>query len=382
MTFTNPYDQTTQQARMQTPSAYRGAPTPLVVVVHPRSSDMFWGEEEGYHAAAEQKGWFYVAPQLHGSWPGTTAFPTPNPPGKFAYASRESQYDIVGSIQYLVEHYNIDPNHIYIYGQSMGAQVAAVTTAKFPHLFAAAFYNSYSQSLHKQWMERECFQVINGVPTPQTPSQNPFCYQRRSSLTFAENFLHVPISMTHSSADLLAPVNHSSQLRDAINSNGPDYPVELFVDTVVGPTCTDGAGEPTPYYHCYANDPMQVLAFLAQFTRNDRPTRLRIKTDESNAFYWLKLDLTGGEHWSRVEASYDRDNATVTARITDPNPPVLGFNLGSAALTDIIAQPGMDLPLTTYLVQEEGQPAYLVDYSGGYLTTALHMTGEVGLTIK
>ncbi len=403
ITFLNEYDNSNQEARFQVPGMYNSAtPTPLVLVIHPRSSDMFWGENDSFHMAADSRGWFYASPQLHGNWPGTAAFPIPNPPGKYVYASLQSQYDIVGLIQYAITNYNIDPNRIYLYGNSMGAQTGEATVGRFPDLFAAAFFNKgpsdwvqwhqqtqaliaqgYSQSFHRGWMERECYRLISGVPTAQKPLQNPFCYQRRSGLNFARNYRQVPLALTHSQNDLLVPVSHSLELRDAVNSFAPLQAAGLTIDTVVGPTCTDrGGSDPTPYYHCFENDPTSVFNFLAPLTRTGSPSQLRIVTDQSKTFYWLKISQTGDEHWSSIDLFTDGANQTVRATVNDPNPLTLGFNLGATPITEILPQPGIGFAATTYLVNVQGQPAYVANYSGGYLNTALSATGQYSLTIS
>ena len=140
-TFINPYDGTSQEAIVQIPAGYNPAsPTPLVIFVHGRSGAM----EDGatvLGAAADARGWLLASAQLHGSWTGTITNPIPNPPGKYAYASLESQYDVVGTVGYMRAHYNVNLDRIYLVGYSMGGQIAAVTIAKFPHLFAAVFDN-------------------------------------------------------------------------------------------------------------------------------------------------------------------------------------------------------------------------------------------------
>ncbi|HID06512.1 MAG TPA: hypothetical protein EYP10_05120, partial [Armatimonadetes bacterium] len=382
ITFTNPYDESSQEARVVIPDSYGGdTPVPLVIYVHGRSSDMYEGENT-LGEATGNKGWLLATPQLHGSWTGD---PQPDPPGKYAYASLESQYDIIGTMNYMLEHYNVITNQIYLVGYSMGGQIATVTIAKFPHIFTAIFDNKgptnmvqwYDEntSYHQRWMRRECH--INEVE--QDPTQNPFCYQRRSSVNFASDYIHIPISITHSVSDTLVPIHHSRDLRDAINSYNPDQLASVYEDTVVGPTC----GEP---YHCYEPDPMAVLNFLEPFTLNNNPTYINITTDESKSYYWLKIAQTGGDHWSRVEAAYYPISATVTTTVSDTRPLTVAFNLGSTALgltriTDKLKQPGMGLPATTYLIQGGGNN-YLRDHEAGYLTTTLVITGQFSLTIS
>lgn len=379
ITFINPYDGTDQEARVVLPDGYSGDPAPLVVYVHGRTSDMYEGENT-LGEATRSRGWLLASPQLHGRWP----YP-PDPPGKYAYASLESQYDIIGTVNYMLDHYNVITDRIYLVGYSMGGQIAAVTAAKFPHVFAAVFDNKgptdmarwYDEQWEKEWMEREC----HIAEVPRNPTQNPFCYQRRSGINFASNYIHIPISITHSVSDTLVPIHHSRDLRDAINSYGPDRTVLVYEDRVVGPTCDDGGR-----YHCYEPDPMDVLGFLEQFTLGNHPTSMYVATDESKSYYWLKIAQTGDDHWSQVQVACYPLTATVTAWISDTAPLTLAFNLGSAALayeriSDRLRQPGMGFPATTYLIKGGGNN-YLYDYGSGYLTTALSTTGDFGLTIS
>ena len=85
--FTNLYDGTLQEARVQVPDAYDGSPTPVVIMLHGRSGKMEDFEALGYHTVVNTRGWFYASPQLHGRWPGDGSTPIPNPPGKFHHAS-------------------------------------------------------------------------------------------------------------------------------------------------------------------------------------------------------------------------------------------------------------------------------------------------------
>ncbi|RMF30873.1 MAG: hypothetical protein D6759_11090, partial [Chloroflexi bacterium] len=386
-TFTNAYDGSSQEAMAQLPAGYDGStPVPLLVFAHARSSSMADGIST-FGDATNTKGWLLVSPEMHGSW---TGYPQPEdigkPPGAYAYASLESQYDIIGAMSYMIDHYNVMTDRIYLVGYSMGGQIATVTMGKFPHIFAAVFDNKgatnmvdwyyESTSYHQRWMRRECH--INEVE--QDPTQNPFCYQRRSSINFANNYIHIPISITHSVSDTLVPIHHSRDFRDAINSYGPDRLVVIYEDTVVGPTCDDNG-----HYHCYEPDPMDVLNFLEQFTLNPIPSHINITSDESKDYYWLRLAQTGGDHWSQVEATA-YPSATITALISDTRPLTVAFNLGSTpvrskAVTPKMKQPGLGLPSTTYLIRGGGVYT-LKDYTSGYFTVSLAMTGQFTLTLS
>lgn len=395
VTFSSSYDGASQKFIAQIPSggfSECATLSPLVIYVHGRSSSMaepYYELTSGsstFNLVVRSKGWLMAAPEMHGSWPGPSPSP-PDPPGKYAYASLESQSDIIDTVKYMIEHCNVNTSRIYLYGSSMGGQTSLVTAAKYPHIFAALFDNKgpsdttdwYNDgaggSFHRDWMERECH--IGGDPKSPNENGNPFCYQRRSGINFARNYFHVPTSITHSEADQLVKIYHSFDMRDAINSYSPDYPASVFVDTVVGPTCDDGGR-----YHCYEPDTNTVLAFFEQYTLNNHPSHIKIKSDESKPFYWLNVAQSGGDHWSEVEASYSVSTKTVAVNVTDSNALTLGFNLGSNFQVEVLPIPGMGLPSTTYLVKGGGLNT-LKDYTGsGYLTANLTSTGSYQVTIS
>ncbi len=402
ITFTNGYDRTTQEARAQVPRSYApGTPAPLILVSHARSTDMFWGEDLGLAAEADARGWLYASPQLHGSWPGDSRHGIPNPPGKYAYASLEAQHDLIGTLEYMLQHYNVDPQRIYLYGGSMGGQLAMVMGGKHPDLFAAVFENKgpsdwpawydetqrlqrdgYKQAFHFQWMERECFEQINGTPTRRNPSQNSFCFARRSGISYASNLRHTPLKLTHSEADLLVPASHAHNMRSALQAAGHSAPLAFEMDTVVGPNCNDGnSSVPSPFYHCFENEASDVFNFFAPHALNNNPDFVDLRTDESKAFYWLKVEQLGGERWSDVQVAVNRGQRSLAVDVVDAQPLRLGFNLGAASITEVIAQPGLGFPPATYLMQEQNQPPLLTDYSGGYLNVSPASTGQTSFTL-
>lgn len=402
-TFTNLYDGSSQEAVAQVPVGYDGnTPTPLVIYAHSRTGVM----EEGIDVlgtAANLRGWLLASPEMHGSWivpaecyvypndcdyddqvlAGTTS-PTAEPrPGAFAHASLESQYDIIGTARYMVEHYNVKPDQIYLAGYSMGGQIATLTAARFPHLFAAVFDNKGITDLEQWYWERTSYtkntlrKECHTAGVPQSPLENPFCYDRRSSVNFGSDYLHTPISITHSLSDEVVPIHHSYDLRDAINSYGPDYPASIFVEN------GGNDGGSACGYHCYEPDPAAVLGFLEPFSLNNTPTHLYITTDESKSYYWMNLAQTGGDHFSQVEVTYSPPSATVVAVISDTHPLKVAFNLGATAIPGPvgIGQPGMGLPATTYLINGGGN-SRLENYTSGYLTTTLTFTGRFTLTVS
>ncbi|MGQ0603208.1 MAG: alpha/beta hydrolase family protein [Anaerolineales bacterium] len=381
--FINPYDSTSQQAVIQIPDGYNGGnATPLVIFAHGRYGTMLDGYSE-FGAAANAQQWLLASPEMHGRWQGS---PQPPSPGAFAYASLESQYDIIGALAYMTVNYNVDRSHVYLVGYSMGGQIAVVTAAKSPHIFAAVFDNKgptdfttwYGEQVANPnygtfhdaviGMRQECH--LSGVPQP--PAGNPFCYQRRSGLNFASNLIHVPISITHSIGDTLVPITHSRRLRDAVNALGPDQPVVVAENNICqGSAC-----------HSYDPNATDVLNFFAPRTLNNLPYTLNISTDESKAFYWLNVRQITGDRWTQVQAVFSPSANKVTATISDTQSVEVGFNPGSVPITGPggFSQPGLGLSAKRYQITVNNAPPYLQSYVSGYLTVTVP-SGQVPVTI-
>jgi hypothetical protein len=222
---------------------------------------------------------------------------------------------------------------------------------------------------------RDDIRTIIRKETGGTPSDVPFGYQRRSPMEMPQNSRLIPIRLWHDQQDVLVPIHHSYDLRDAINSYDPITPV-VVIDPSIG-------GCP-PYQHCYDPDLKELFDFLESFTSNFQPpSSLAIRTDESKPYYWLNLAQTGGDHWSELEAAYSLTDNTVTACISDTKPLTLVFNLGATPTEGPggINRSGMGLPGTAYLLSGGGNYK-LENYTSGYLTTTLDTTGQFTLTIS
>ena len=269
----------------------------------------------------------------------------------------------------MVDHYIVKPDQIYLVGESMGSQTGTVVAAKYPHLFAAIFDNMGPTNMVTWYTEQLSYYYGNNYAEAvyrmrlecggdsQDPTQNPFCYQRRSSINFVSNYIHIPISITHSISDAVVPIHHAHDLRDAINSYNPDRSASVYEDTTQAAVCG-------PPYHCYQPDQNSVMNFFGTFTLNNNPSYINITSDESKTFYWLNLVKTSADQFSHVKV--DVTCQAVVATISDTTTTQLGFNLGSTSITDIIAQPGLGLPAGQYLVSGGGNNQ-LVNYTSGYL---------------
>jgi predicted esterase len=375
------------------PDGYTGSVSvPLLIGAHGMGGDGQW-IRDFLAAEANNRTWLLAAPDMHGSYYINT--------GEYALAWPGAQHDIIDTIEYMISEYEVDPSRIYIAGGSMGGQTAAVMAAKYPDVFAAAspwkpitkladwyYHLRYDFSPTRWEMLNQIRREIDPSCNPGsggdndyisgcgTPVQAPFEYQRRSPIEMPQNSRLIPIKMWHDQLDVLVPIHHSYDLRDAINSWNPLTPV-MVIDPSVG-------GCP-PDQHCYSPAPADVFDYLESFTLSSQPPlSLAIRTDESKPYYWLNLAQTGGDHWSEVEAAYSLANKTVAATISDTNPLTVAFNLGSMPITGSagLPQAGMGLSATTYQIKEGNKPPYLQHYTSGYLTVTLSTTGQFSLTIS
>ncbi|MCB0214597.1 MAG: hypothetical protein KDJ52_34980, partial [Anaerolineae bacterium] len=140
--------------------------------------------------------------------------------------------------------------------------------------------------------------------------------------------------------------------------------------------------------HCYNPSTAAELDALFNFLQNHPrssapPATLRIRTDESKAFYWLNIVRPNNSSWSQVDVSYNAATKSVNASNIS-NITTLGFNLGSNSITGPaqIVQSGMQIPgaSTTYLLKK-GSSKTLVNYGGsGYLAVAVD--GNTSLSLS
>lgn len=377
-----------QTVAYQIPDNYNSITTdlPLVIVIHGMGGDAE-GARDYFAAEANSRDWLLAAPHMHGAY-----YQTGSGTSK-SLAWIGAQHDIIDTINYMIEHWEVDTSKIYLIGGSMGGQTTTMTAAKYPDIFAAAvawkpltdleIWYDYLMDNEEPYniprdIRRETGAASNAGQTGTMPDQARFEYQRRSPMEVPQNDSLLPLTMWHAENDDLVPIYHSQDLRDALNGwRAPAYTVVLTEVASADNQCpTD------PYDHCYTPPTSEVADFLDGKSRSSSPpSALNIRTEESKSYFWLNLAQTGQDHWSEVAAGYS--DQTVSATISDTQPLTVAFNLGSAPITDVvgIGQAGMGLPVTTYLIREDGVGS-LDTYSSGYFTTTLSTTGRFSLTIS
>lgn len=277
VTYRGSYDGTTQTSMVQLPVGYDGSiPLPMVVAIHgwsgTRQEALGW-----MAAAANSRGWLLIAPQI---MPHT--------------ASLAVQSNILDAVNYAQAHFNVNPDRIYLVGASNGAIMAGVVAAKNPDRFAAvglergpsdltAWYNE-SPALGYGSRSNTLQQEIGGTPT-----QRPFEYARRSSLSFARNLARLPVWIGYPVGDTVVPPHHSTDLYNAIQQYDP---VAVTLEPYQGNHGDSLGGE-------------HILAALQRYTRLPDPHSLNFRTDTGRRAWWLTLQPTSDLAWNET-------NLTVT----------------------------------------------------------------------
>ncbi len=351
-TFDSSYDGSSQQAVLQLPLGYDHGSLPLVVGLHGWSGER-WRALKYWGLAANQQGWLFAAPEMHGREPH-------DPPGGRALASLASQYDVMDAVAYVNANYDVDPDRIYLVGKSMGGMIAATTAAKYPDRFAAAVDVAGITDLtawHVEaplWLEESIAAECGG-----TPEQAPFEYERRSSLEMAGNLLPLPLALVHGEADTTVLPHHAQDLYDAVQRRGGDL-VELYWH--------EGGHNAGEY------DPDWQMAWLANHVRSDAaPTRLDIHSDEEKPYFWLNVEYERGnqqhylplvlgsgmvgyvddrDHWMAVEAEVMVDDQILVGSASVLRPVNLTIDLAGAGLPPgsryAVAVQGVDEAVRSY----------------------------------
>ena len=323
--FTSTYDGSAQPAVVQIPSSYQASqPTPLLVALH-GWGDTRWTALGDYGSEANQAGWLLAAPDMHGEHN-----PYPRPPSEHPLASRASQQDVLDTIHWVQQRYNVDPSRIYLTGQSLGGQIAVVTAAKNQGLFAAVVDDRGPTEL-AQWYEESPVwrkllieEEVGGPPDDGTY----FEYQRRSPITFARNLGSTPLRIYHAQQDTVVPPHHSSDMLAAIQSEHPAAPVTLT--TFPGDHAT-----PVPGGNA------SKMQWLAGYSLSQPPAQIEAISDTSASVWWVRLTQRGAqERWSELRGELAGNNSIALHTLDI---------YGADVQVDLAA---LGLPNTRYVVED------------------------------
>ena len=348
-TFTSTYDGSTQPAVLQIPTGYQPAQaTPLLVALH-GWGDTRWTALGDYGAEANQAGWLLAAPDMHGE-----TDPYPRPPSEHPLASRASQQDVLDTIQWVQERYNVDASRIYLTGQSLGGQTALVTAAKNQGLFAAVVDDRGPTELAQWYEESPIWRQLLIESEVGGPPDEPtyFEYDRRSPISFAGNLGSTPLRIYHAQQDTVVLPHHSSDMLAAIQGAHPTAPVSLT--TFPGDHAT-----PVPGGNA------SKLQWMAGFTLGQPPAQLEAVTDTSATIWWVRLIQRGSsERWSQLSAELG-SNSHITLHVLDISGVDLVIDVGA------LGQPNTRFVVEDLAVDQATYSAQALNPVDGKLTLSL-----------
>ena len=341
ISFTSSYDQYAQSASLQVPIGYDGTPRPLLIVCHGWGEtglhSVFWYAEE-----ANRRGWLLIAPDMRGQHT----------------ASAGVQRDIIDCIAYMKANYAVDPQRVYLLGYSMGGMIAATTGAVYPDHFAAVLDSKGPSKLDDWYWEQPWRQTYFYQEVPGAPSTNPLGYQSRSAYYLARNYRHLPLAITHGISDTVVLPHHSIDLYNAVRSFGADH-VELHLYPGDHGTNSEEF------------DNRWQLDFLSQFTLNENPPDLTIRTLASKDYYWLRVDRQYADNFADITVRFDRVAGWIEVEVDE------GSRYGSGTtITLDLARMGLDAG-ATYTVEDLAVGTG--DYARSIVTPA---GGRLAMTAK
>ncbi len=284
-------------------------PRPLLVLFHGWKGLLVDPYLTDYTAAAVSRQWFVGSPQQRGQ-----------NTGELSLASLRSQHDAIKFIEYMVAHYPIDTDRIYVGGFSMGGMTAGVVAEKYPDVFAAAVTHKAIAHLADWYDEQGEYrqsQIIS--ETGGTPQEIPFEYKRRSPVEMAVNLKNLPIAVVHGISDTVVLPQQAQDFYNAIVATDPRH-AEL--QWYAG----DHPDDSLPYGGEWA------AQFMEGYSRTDNPASLRLRTDESKPYYWLDITKHSGNHFTEVNVDVNAPSERFWGETNDNRTVDLAFDLDRMGL--------------------------------------------------
>ncbi|MBB6096224.1 poly(3-hydroxybutyrate) depolymerase [Povalibacter uvarum] len=186
-------DNSTQYCRAYLPSGYsRGRAWPLIISLHgfnPANPEYFdwWSVDQRHHGIAQTRETIVVEP--HGR-------------GNAQYLGIGDR-DVLRCLEEASRQFSVDPDRVYLTGESMGGHGTWAIATRHPDRFAAV------APVYGGWDFR--ITNVSGpalAPAPTTAWQ-AYGFERASSFANAENLQHVPLLIIHGDADEAVSVENS-----------------------------------------------------------------------------------------------------------------------------------------------------------------------------
>jgi dienelactone hydrolase len=180
--------------------------------------------------------------------------------------------DALAVIDAVAADFPVDPDRVYVTGWSMGGTGSFHLPGRYPDRFAASAPkagNADFTAWEEAWKEDR-----QRKKTPLADARM-FLRWKTAPVTYAENFLHVPIAIDHGADDSINPVGHSKSMAGRLKQLG--YANVRF-----------RAGEGG---HGWGASTGERFDWMKQFKRPKSPARVRLKTGDyrHGSAYWLEI---------------------------------------------------------------------------------------------
>ncbi len=299
--FTSSYDQSLQKAVLfipDTPGPDHARP--LLVIAHYMGGNRYTAKRQGYYEACTKRGWLLVCPDLHGTHAG----------GEVSMAAPEAQHDVIDAIHYVQQRYHVDTTRVYLAGRSMGGMLSQIMAAKYPDIFAAVVSGQGVSDL-KRWTETTLPRLYeNALPEIGSYNQNdPFEYERRSSVNFARNVRYVPLILWHGTNDAWVPAEQSQILYDSIKTCHAYQPRVYWL---VG--APHAATNYTAEWVCEQLSWYQNVCESGMNLNHRFYPELHLITDESKWYFWLHMELRAENMFAEVSVTLSDSTLTTQSR--------------------------------------------------------------------
>ncbi len=229
----------------------------------------------------------HPAPELYG---GIVAAPHGRGSCDYLWIAED---DVLAVRKAVIADYPIDDLRVFVTGSSMGGTGSFHLPGRYPDLFNAAAAkagNADFTAWEKAWKEDR-----RRLVTPLHDART-FLRWKTAPVTYAENFMHVPISIEHGSRDSVNPVEHSKSMANRLE--------RLGYENVRFRTASGG--------HGWGSSFQERFEWMLQFRGKRLPPRVRLKTGDyrHGRAYWVEVTrITDRMKMADVEAKLAVGNA-------------------------------------------------------------------------